>query len=64
MYDVPKLPAEEQTYHTDVAVDAIANTVEVLLRCLLPEAREWVRPLRISFINTTALERYVNKVHC
>jgi len=33
----PNLSAEEKTRRADVAVDAIANTVEVLLRCPLPE---------------------------
>jgi hypothetical protein len=33
----PNLSADEQTRRADVAVDKIANTVEVLLRCPLPE---------------------------
>ena len=72
------LSAEEQTRRADVAVNAIANTVEVLLRCPLPEGNG-IGPVGggciqhsffgmgeapVSFINTTALESYVNKVHC
>ncbi|KAF8904118.1 hypothetical protein CPB84DRAFT_1773477 [Gymnopilus junonius] len=43
----PNLSAEEHTRRADVAVDAISNTVEALLRCPLPEGngrRQWTYP--------------------
>ncbi|KAI5997694.1 hypothetical protein F5J12DRAFT_725211, partial [Pisolithus orientalis] len=73
----PDLSTEERSRRTDVAINAIANTVEVLLQCPLPEGNG-IGPVGggyiqhsffcmdeapIPFVNATALERYVNKVH-
>ncbi|KDQ19304.1 hypothetical protein BOTBODRAFT_51736 [Botryobasidium botryosum FD-172 SS1] len=71
----PNLFAEEQTRRADIAADAIANTIEVLLRCPLPEGNG-IGPVGggyiqhsffsmaeapVPFVNATALESYVNK---
>ncbi|KAI6144141.1 hypothetical protein BKA82DRAFT_4180694 [Pisolithus tinctorius] len=71
----PDLSAEERSRRTDVAIDAIANTVEVLLQCPLPEGNGigpvgggyiqhsffCMEEAPISFVDAAALGKYVNK---
>ncbi|KIO04225.1 hypothetical protein M404DRAFT_26426 [Pisolithus tinctorius Marx 270] len=71
----PDLSAEERSRRTDVAIDAIANTVEVLLQCPLPDGNGigpvgggyiqhsffCMEEAPISFVDAAALGKYVNK---